>query len=302
VTPRFVSASPSDQGGLYAPFDRGGVLATRSFDVALFDLRLGPDPATVAALFDPGRIPTPLSQGAARRNYTGIDDEPLASLPERAQASLDFASRQRGYVRVQREVNTLLPYIVLYERPQIVVDDGHVGNLWPALTRNGAMSADVWRRFRARRGAVAALYTLVIIVALSQPLLDIQSADDVALFTALVPSFIPHGLVAQTPTYDSFYDQTRGYAPQDRVRQAYANQQGRVALTLIETLPDSAWDVTPPRGRAHSVARQGQRLLEWARAGSAPTLVRVEGDGTAALVSSRTLPLRILEQIAAGLR
>lgn len=180
MTPRFVSASPSDQGGLYAPFDRGGVLATRSFDVALFDLRLGPDPATVAALFDPGRIPTPLSQGAARRNY--------------------------------------------------------------------------------------------------------------------------HGLVAQTPTYDSFYDQTRGYAPQDRVRQAYADQQGRVALTLIETLPDSAWDVTPPRGRAHSVARQGQRLLEWARAGSAPTLVRVEGDGTAAFVSSRTLPLRILEQIAAGLR
>jgi len=137
---------------------------------------------------------------------------------------------------------------------------------------------------------------------LSQPLLDIQSADDVALFTALVPSFIPHGLVAQTPTYDSFYDQTRGYAPQDRVRQAYADRQGRVALTLIETLPDSAWDVTPPRGRAHSVSRQGQRLLEWARAGSAPALVRVEGDGTAALVSSRTLPLRILEQIAAGLR
>jgi len=140
VTPRFVSASPSDQGGLYAPFDRGGVLATRSFDVALFDLRLGPDPATVAALFDPGRIPTPLSQGATRRNYTGIDDEALASLPERAQASLDFASRKRGYVRVQREVNTLLPYIVLYERPQIVVDDGHVGNLRPAPQD----AADLW--------------------------------------------------------------------------------------------------------------------------------------------------------------
>lgn len=140
VTTRLVSASPSDQGGLYAPFDRGGALATRSFDVALFDLRLGPDPATVAALFDPGRIPTSLSQGALRRNYTGIDDEALASLPERAQSSLDFASRQRGYVRVQREVNTLLPYIVLYERPQIVVDDGHVGNLRPAPQD----AADLW--------------------------------------------------------------------------------------------------------------------------------------------------------------
>ncbi len=26
TTPRFVSASPSDQNGLYAPYDRGGVL------------------------------------------------------------------------------------------------------------------------------------------------------------------------------------------------------------------------------------------------------------------------------------
>ncbi len=137
---------------------------------------------------------------------------------------------------------------------------------------------------------------------LSQPLLDIQSADDVALFTALVPRSIPPGLVAQTPTYDSFYDQTRGYAPQDRVRQAYADRQGRIALTLIETLPGSAWDVTPPRDEARVVMRDGLRLLEWAPAGSAPALVRVEGDGTAALVSSHTLPLRALEQIAAGLR
>jgi len=41
---------------------------------------------------------------------------------------------------VQREVNTLLPYIVLYERPQIVVDDGHAGNLRPAPQD----AADLW--------------------------------------------------------------------------------------------------------------------------------------------------------------
>ncbi len=140
ATPRLVSASPADQGGLYAPYDRGGVLATRSFDVALFDLRLGPDPATVASLFDPDRSPEPLRQGALRRNYTGIAVDALAMLPEAAQASLDFASRKRGYAKVQKEVNTLLPYIVLYERPRIVVDDGRVANFSPAPQDGG----DLW--------------------------------------------------------------------------------------------------------------------------------------------------------------
>src|SRR5262249_46283172 len=50
VMPRPASASPADHGGFYAPYGLGGVLATRRFDLALFDLRLGPDPATVASL------------------------------------------------------------------------------------------------------------------------------------------------------------------------------------------------------------------------------------------------------------
>jgi len=53
------SVSPSDQGGFYAPYDKGGVLATRAFDLALFDLHLGPDPATAASLFDPARAQFP---------------------------------------------------------------------------------------------------------------------------------------------------------------------------------------------------------------------------------------------------
>ncbi len=137
---------------------------------------------------------------------------------------------------------------------------------------------------------------------LSQPLLDIQSADDVALFMALVPRYIPPGLVARTPTYDSFYDQTRGYAPQDRVRQAYADRLGRTALTLIETLPGSAWDVTPPRARARALILDGYHFLVWTARGAQPALVRVEKEGTAALVFSRTLSPRALERVAAGLR
>jgi hypothetical protein len=46
---------------------------------------------------------------------------------------------------------------------------------------------------------------------------------------------------------------------------------------------------------------EGRALLVWpARRGKA-ALVRLELDGTAALLSSRTLPLAVLEGIAAGL-
>lgn len=148
VTPRLVSASPADRGGFYAPYALAGVLATRSFDLALFDLRLGPDPAIVASLFDPDRVPTPLSQGIWRRNYTGIDNEALAQLPETAQASFDPATRRRGYARLQERVNTVLPYIVLYERPRIVVDDGKVRGLAPAPQD----AADLWNCWEWTRG------------------------------------------------------------------------------------------------------------------------------------------------------
>jgi ABC-type transport system substrate-binding protein len=140
IAPRLLSASPADHGGFYAPYARAGVLATRNFDLALFDLRLGPDPATVAAFFDPDRVPTPLSQGTWRRNYTGIDVEALAQLPETAQASFDPATRKQGYARLQERVNALLPYIVLYERPRILVDDGQVQGLAPAPQDGG----DLW--------------------------------------------------------------------------------------------------------------------------------------------------------------
>jgi hypothetical protein len=97
----------------------------------------------VASLFDPDRVPTPLDHGATRRNYTGIDVEALAQLPEAAQAALDMPSRKLGYVKLQGKVNALLPYIVLYERPQIVVDDGHVCNLRPG-PQDGGVFWNVW--------------------------------------------------------------------------------------------------------------------------------------------------------------
>jgi peptide/nickel transport system permease protein len=136
---------------------------------------------------------------------------------------------------------------------------------------------------------------------LSQPLLTIQAADDFALFSALVPTMLPPGLTAETPTFDSFYNSAHGYALEQRVRQTYLDRRGRVALVLIETLPGSGWDATPVRA-ARRVTLAGRPMQVWPARGDDPAVVRVESVGTAALVSSGLLPLATLERVAAGLQ
>ncbi len=136
---------------------------------------------------------------------------------------------------------------------------------------------------------------------LTQALPTIQAADSLALFYVLYPAYIPPGLSPRTATFDSFIDDTRGYATQQRVRQTYVDRSGRVALALIETLAGSAWDDTPPRARARQVTVGGHTALVWSGRAGAPTVVRAEFTGTALLVSSRTLPLSMLERVVAGL-
>ena len=148
VGEHLVSASPDDLGGFYAPYDRSGVLTTRSFDLALFDLHLGPDPASLASLFDPDRVPSSISRGALRRNYTGIDNEALAQLPETAQASFDPRSRTLGYDRLQAKVNQILPYIVLFDAPQIVVENGAIRHFAPG-PQDGGIFNGAWAWTRA---------------------------------------------------------------------------------------------------------------------------------------------------------
>ena len=141
-----------------------------------------------------------------------------------------------------------------------------------------------------------------LISGITQPVLDLQAADDQALFYALVPGYLPPGLTAETPTFDQFNDDRQSYALAQRVRQVFRDRRGRVALVLIETLAGCAWDATPPRPRAKAATFAGRPLLVWSSAGGQPALVRVQADSTAALVSSRILPLPTLERVAAGLQ
>jgi len=141
-----------------------------------------------------------------------------------------------------------------------------------------------------------------LISGLTQPLLNIQAADDQASFFVLVPTTLPPGLTARTPTFDSFNDETRGYALEQRVRQTYADRAGRTALVLVETLAGSAWDITPPQSQARHVVVEGQSLLVSPHGPGRPALVRGDIGGAATLISSRTLPLRLLERVTVGLR
>jgi len=87
---------------------------------------------------------------------------------------------------------------------------------WRATFRTGIR--------RAARGAGRALSALIEV--LTQALPTIQAADSLALFYVLYPAYIPPGLSPQTATFDSFIDDTRGYATQQRVRQTYVDRAG----------------------------------------------------------------------------
>ena len=70
-------------------------------------------------------------------------------------------------------------------------------------------------------------------------------------------------------------------------------------LLVVHLLPAV---VAPLASLARRVVYAGQRLVIWPGRGTQPALVRRETDGTAALVSSRDLPLSALERMAAGLQ
>lgn len=140
-----------------------------------------------------------------------------------------------------------------------------------------------------------------LIDGLSQPLLNIQAADDQALFTSLVPTYVPPHLTALTPTFDTYYNSAHGYALEQRVRQVYEDGHGKIMLVIIETLPGSAWDATPSTPSLR-VLRGGSTMRLWPSTDGAPSVVRIENLGTAALVSSSVLAPNLLELVALGLQ
>ena len=81
------------------------------------------------------------------------------------------------------------------------------------------------------------------------------------LFTTLVPTWLPSGLRGADADVRQLLRSKHDYAPEQRVRQVYADGAGRAALELIETLPGSAWDVTPAGDPGmRRVGAAGQRL------------------------------------------
>lgn len=118
----------------------------------------------------------------------------------------------------------------------------------------------------------------------------------------LVPTTLPPSLTARTPTFDSFNDETHGYALEQRVRQTHDDRAGRTALVLVETLAGSVLDITPSRSQARHVVVEGHSLLVWPRGPGQTALVRGDIGGAAMLISSRTLPLRLPERVAVRLR
>ena len=105
VTPRLASASPADQGGFYAPYDRGGVLATRTSiwrsSTCAWVPTQPPSPRCSTPIACPRRSAAAPCGATTRASPT----RRWRGSPRAAQAALDLPSRRRGYAKLQRKVN-----------------------------------------------------------------------------------------------------------------------------------------------------------------------------------------------------
>ncbi len=137
VSPKFVSGSPSANGGMFSPYNLNGVLATRHFDIALFAFTEPPDPQSEETSFLPNFIPTATVHSASQQNYNGINDADQAALLIKARTALDSSQRHALFNQWQSLVNSRVYFIMLYARSNITADNGHIGNFKPNPTSVG---------------------------------------------------------------------------------------------------------------------------------------------------------------------
>ena len=144
VTPNFASGSPSANEGLFSPYTLNGILSHRHFDIALFAFSIAPDPQQEEETFSPSLIPTPAKHAAGDQNYAGIADQDQYNLLVQARHSTDVNQRHAIINQWQALLNQRVYWIMLYNRTNITVDNGTIGNYTPNPSNQG----NSWNSFQ----------------------------------------------------------------------------------------------------------------------------------------------------------
>jgi peptide/nickel transport system substrate-binding protein len=128
-------------GGLFADYDKNGILNRRSFDVALFAWSTSPSPDWSAEML-PQYIPTPASH-TGTQNYAAINDPKITAASVNGLKSLDMATRVKIYDQLQLAMADNVYWIPLYTRTNITIDNGTIVNYTP----NPSNAGNDWNAF-----------------------------------------------------------------------------------------------------------------------------------------------------------
>lgn len=129
-------------GGLFASWDKNGILTRRNFDVALFAWQVSPSP-DLSGFFDPKYIPTAASHNGGQQNYSAVNDSVMTSAMARGLQSLDVGQRKAIYNRAQERLADQVYWIPLFVRQNITIDNRTIIN-YKANPSSASNSWNAW--------------------------------------------------------------------------------------------------------------------------------------------------------------
>ncbi len=131
--PNFVPASK-----LFGGWTDDGTLQHGTFQVAMYADVGSPDPDNLKIIFQSKYIDRDqASHSSINMNESGIKDKIIDQGFDKGAASFDPAVRLKYYTAVQVELNKTSPFDLLFYRPEIATEDGHVGNFSTNPTNTG---------------------------------------------------------------------------------------------------------------------------------------------------------------------
>jgi ABC-type transport system substrate-binding protein len=130
-------------GQFFNGFQQGGILATGQYDIALFANNWGADPDSWCVTVESNQIPTTANPSGL--NWGRANDPALDSACAAGAGEVDTNKRIADYKHVQTEWRDYLPYIELYERPDVFSHASNFGNFAPSVnTCLGTCNAPDW--------------------------------------------------------------------------------------------------------------------------------------------------------------
>lgn len=128
---------------LFGNYRSGGILATGTFQVAMFRSTYLPDPDNLRTDLASGFIDRRARiHSEINTNYSGIRDPVIDRALTTGAGSFDGKVRAQAYATVQVEMNKMAYWIPLYFLPKIVTHDKHLQNFSP-----NPASGDEWNLY-----------------------------------------------------------------------------------------------------------------------------------------------------------